>query len=481
MGDGRKVGSTALVVVLAAVCVCVVGALPAWAEDDVYSARRMALMEKCEDGVAVFMSAPVYLRNGDSDFEFRQESNFLYLSGFEEPQSYMVLAPGADAEFVMLVRPHHPVAEMWTGARAGEDGAVAEYGADAAYDVEKMSEVMLAALECRSKIYCNPQDERLQEVLNKAIEELGPEREIELVDVRPIVHEMRAIKDAQEIAYLRRACDLTCDALIEVLKASKPGMGEYEYEALIEYTFRRGGARGPGYPSIVASGANATVLHYIVNNRVAEDGDLLLMDVGAEVENYTADVTRTYPINGRFSEAQREIYEVVLQTIKRATAIAGPGVGLNEIDAEGRAAVAEGLTRLGLITDPESKWQVGIWLPYHISHWIGLDVHDVGDLGRRSEKGRILKPGMVFTIEPGVYVGEDVFEMIRMMTGRFASEEEIEAYIEAIRPAVERYSGIGVRIEDDVLITEDGYEVLSARAPMEIEEIERIMKEAKQE
>ena len=469
---------TWITAVLTVICVSFT-TLPVSGEDDVYAARRHALMEKLEDGIAVFMSAPVFRRNGDSDFEFRQESDFFYLSRFEEPQSYLVLAPGADAEFVMLVRPHHPIAEMWSGARAGEDGAVADFGADAAYDIKQVSDVLLAALDGRSRIYCDPKDARLQETLNSMLESLGTERKIEIVDVRPIIHEMRAIKDSLEIAYLRRAADLTCAALIEVLKASKPGMGEYEYEALIEYTFRKGGGRGPGYPSIVASGANATVMHYIVNNRVTQDGDLLLMDVGAEVENYTADVTRTYPVNGRFSEAQREIYEVVLQSIKNATAIAGPGVGLNEIDAAGRAAVAEGLHRLGLITDPEADWQVQIWLPYHISHWIGLDVHDVGNLERRSEKGRLLEPGMVFTVEPGVYVGEDVLEMISAMGGRFAPKEEIDAYIEAIKPAVQRYAGIGVRIEDDILITADGYENLSARAPKEIEEIEKIMKEAK--
>jgi len=261
------------------------------------------------------------------------------------------------------------------------------------------------------------------------------------------------------------------------MKAVEPGMFEYEVEAIIEYIFRKSGAERPGFPSIVGSGPNSTILHYEDNNRQTQDGDLLLMDVGAEYSHYTADVTRTIPVNGRFSAKQKEIYEVVLHAQKEAIKIAAPGVGIYEINNRGVEVIKEGLYRLGLITDKGSQWQHRAWLMYNISHWVGLDVHDVGGRGPDDGKGRRFEPGMVFTVEPGLYIREETLEYLPVMLGRSgATKEELEAFVNAVRPAVRKYANIGIRIEDDILVTESGHEILSSKVPKEIDAIEKLMK-----
>jgi len=263
-----------------------------------------------------------------------------------------------------------------------------------------------------------------------------------------------------------------------VMKAVKPGMYEHEIQAIIEYIFRKNGAQGPGFPSIIGSGPNATILHYEANNRQTEDGDLLLMDVGAEFGHYKSDITRTIPVSGRFTQTQKEIYEVVLQAQKEAIKIAGPGVGIYEINNRGVEVIKEGLLKLGLITDKDSGWQHRPWLMYNISHWVGLDVHDVGGRGPDDGQGRRFVPGMVFTVEPGLYIREDTLENLPGMVGRLGIEkDELEDFISRVKPAVKKYANIGVRIEDDILITETGYEVLSSKVPKEIEAIEKLMRE----
>jgi Xaa-Pro aminopeptidase len=260
------------------------------------------------------------------------------------------------------------------------------------------------------------------------------------------------------------------------MKSVEPGMFEYEIQALIEYVFRKEGAFGPGFESIVGSGKNATILHYESNSRQSQNGDLLLMDIGADFQHYTADVTRTIPINGKFTQEQKEIYEVVLTSQKAAIAHVKPGRGIREIHNKGVEVLKDGLFDLGLITDKSSDWQHRVWLMYNISHWLGLDVHDVGGRGSDDGVGRLLEPGMVLTVEPGVYINEKSLEDIGLKLGNRPPEEnEIHDFVSAVKPVVKKYMDIGIRIEDDILVTVEGFENLSRQAPKEIEDIETLM------
>jgi Xaa-Pro aminopeptidase len=261
------------------------------------------------------------------------------------------------------------------------------------------------------------------------------------------------------------------------MKAAEPGMYEYEIEAIIEYIFRKNGSQRPGFPSIVGSGPNSTILHYDANKHQTQDGDLIVMDVGAEYDHYTADVTRTIPVNGKFNKEQKEIYEIVLEAQQQAIDKIAPGVGIYEVHYRAVEVIKDGLYRLGLITDKESRWQYRIWLMYNTNHWLGLDVHDVGSRGRDDGKGRRLEPGMVFTVEPGIYIGEHSLDSLLKTTRRSkARKEDVAAFLEKVKPVVEKYMNIGVRIEDDVLVTEDGHENLSSKAPTTVKEIEKWMK-----
>lgn len=289
------------------------------------------------------------------------------------------------------------------------------------------------------------------------------------------IHEMRLIKSPEEIKLIQKAVDITCDSLIEAMKAAEPGMKEFEIEAVIEYVFRKNGSTRPGFPSIVGSGPNSTVLHYDRNNRQTQDGDLVVMDVGAEYGRYKADVTRTIPISGKFTKEQKEIYEIVLRAQEQGIDMIAPGLAIDDIHNHSIEVIKDGLLRLGLLTDKQSKWQIQVWLMCKISHWLGLDVHDVGDYRRKNGKSRILEPGMVFTVEPGIYIRENAIDNLPKILGDSVTEEEITDFISNVRPLVHKYADIGVRIEDDILVTEDGHKNLSVRAPKKIEEIQKIM------
>jgi len=438
-----------------------VSTVPSAAAPAPYAERRAELMRRIgPDAALVLASPPEQLRNGDTHYKFRQDSDILYLTGFEEPGTVVVLRPGHDkSRFVLFVRPRDPAEETWTGRRAGVEGAVRDFGADAAFAAgeldSRLAEVLAGAQEIHFPFGREPTlDAAVARLLGRlrVAERRGTRAPVRLVDARVTLHEMRLIKSAQEIAIQRRAAEITAEAHIAAMLAAKDAASEHEIEALVDYTFRKNGGTGPGYPTIVGGGANATILHYVENRAPLVRGQLLLIDAGCEIDGYTADVTRTSPIGARFSPAQRRLYEAVLETQIAAIEAVKPGATLDAIHKQ----VVEQLTRhmvaLGLLTgDVPALIESNAYKTFYMhrtSHWLGLDVHDVGFY---SEGGvsRPLVPGMVLTIEPGLYIAEDA----------------------AVPP---EYRGLGVRIEDDILVTADGHDNLTVATPKSVDDIESL-------
>ncbi|MCP5051456.1 MAG: M24 family metallopeptidase [bacterium] len=449
-----------------------------WLKSGEFARRREALMAKMEGGVAIFKGADLIFRNYDIHFQFRQESNFYYLTGFEEPGALFLLVPGATKKFIMFVKPVDPIHEMWHGKQQGIEAAKKIYGVDEAYPVKQFETMLPGFLTDKEKIYCGFNDKALLEKVSKILN--GPARTYtrQIRDPRPIIAELRLIKSNEELRPLQKAIDITGDALEEMMRAVKPGMKEYEVEAILSFIFKKGGADREGFPFVVASGPNASVLHYITNTRQTRDNDLLLVDIGAEYGYYSADITRTIPVNGKYSPKQKEVYNIVLKAQQNAIAAVAPGKGLKEVMDRSITVMQEGLFRLGLVTDKKNSWQTRVWCRYlHISHWLGIDTHDVGDYRLGEKKYRILETGMVFTIEPGIYIEAKILDKLSQILPPTIPGEEIDAFIEKVRPAAETYNNISVRIEDDVLVTKKGYRVLSAGTPKQVAEIEKLMKE----
>lgn len=412
-------------------------------------------------GVAVFHSPPEAWRNGDQHHPFRQSSDLYYLTGFAEPEATLVLRPGAETERVVLfVRPRDREREIWNGLRAGVEGAVAEYGAEAAYPAGEL-ETKLPDLvaSCDDLCYALGYDPDFDRQIARLIADLrlrerrGQRPPRRVIDPRTLLHEMRLRKGPEEVAVLRHAAAITAEAHVAAMSAAAPGVTEYELEAVVDFTFRRRGGSGPGYSTIVGSGENATILHYVDNRRTLRDGDLVLIDAGCEVDFYTADVTRTFPVSGRFTPAQRRCYEVVLAAQEAAVRAARPGVSIEDLHALCVERLTQGMVDLGLLDGPAAaRIEDETYKTYYMhrtSHWLGLDVHDAGAYTTDGGAARPLEPGMVITIEPGLYVAADA----------------------ASAPAELR--GIGIRIEDDVLITPGGCEVLTAAVPKQVEDVER--------
>jgi Xaa-Pro aminopeptidase len=421
-------------------------------------------MRRMEPGsVAIIPSARERTRSNDTEYRYRQDSDFFYLTGFNEPEAVAVIAPAKEGQrFTLFVRPRDPEREIWDGRRAGVEGARQEYGADAAHTItefrEKLGEIVNGARNLYYRVgNGNPE---IDEMLVREIARLrsmtrkGMSAPQVITDPGALLHEMRLIKTEEEIAHMQRAADIAAEGHVEAMKAARAGMKEYEIEALIEYTFRRRGAAAPAYTSIVGSGANATVLHYITNDATLRDGDLLLIDAGAEYQGYASDITRTFPINGRFTEAQRDIYDLVLKTQVSCVERARPGITMDELKQHSIEMLTEGMVRLGLLEGETGKLieeeKYKQFYMHGLGHFLGLDVHDVGRYYSDGEPRR-LEPGMVITVEPGLYVSEQA--------------ENIP----------DKYRGIGVRVEDDVLITPEGSRVLSNKVPKQPEEIEQLM------
>jgi Xaa-Pro aminopeptidase len=413
--------------------------------------------------VAIVASAREATRSNDTNYRYRQDSDFLYLTGFDEPEAVAVIRASNDGpKYTLFVRPRDPEREIWDGRRAGTEGARDAYGADEAFPIEQFKEKLGDYLNGAANLYYRIGNGRpdLDEMVVGQIRRLramgrrGVSAPEAIIDTASITHEMRLFKSEEEIELMQRAADIGAEGHVAAMKAARAGMNEYEVEALIEYTFRKSGASGPAYTSIVGGGANATVLHYINNDAVLQDGDLLLVDAGAEYGGYASDITRTFPVNGRFSPAQRDIYDLVLKTQMACVERVRPGTNVDELKNYSIELLTEGMVRLGLLNgDPKKLIEEEKYKQFYmhgLGHFLGLDVHDVGRYHVKDEARR-LEPGMVMTVEPGLYVATDTKDI------------------------PEKYLGIGVRIEDDVLVTEDAPRVLSNKAPKQLEEIEELM------
>lgn len=423
-----------------------------------YAARRQAFLKQMGDGVALFPAAPTSIRSQDVEYRYRQDNDLYYLTGFPEPESLCLLSPNHDKEqFILFVRPRDKEKETWTGKRFGVEGAQEHFGVDAAYTIDQLDKVLPEHLLAAEKIYYGlGRDERLNAKILDFVNQGRQQRPrlgrgpVSLIDPGDLLHEMRLFKTPEEIDLMRHAVQASAAAHHAALHETRPGMYEYEIEALLEYYFRRNGADGPAYPSIVASGANATILHYISNDQPMQDGDLLLIDAGSEYACYCSDVTRTFPVGRTFSAPQQEIYSLVLTAQKRAIEMIRPGVGFDDVHQHATEILIDGLRDLGLLSgSTESILEQGDYRQFYMhrtSHWLGMDVHDVGKY-KIGEEQRTLNPGMVLTVEPGLYIAAD-----------------------ADVPTA--YQGIGVRIEDDVLVTADGHDVLTGAIPKELDDIE---------
>ena len=409
---------------------------------------------------AVFASGRAARRNGDVDYAFRQSSTFYYLTGFEEPDTVAVLRPGHAQPYVLFVRPHDPKMAIWVGPRAGVEGATRDYGADAAYPIEELEQRLPSLLEGVDTVYFSlGSDERLERLLSRTVAarraagQRGAVPIERIADPFPLVAQLRLIKSREEVDALRRAIAITGAGIEAAMRATRPGMHEYEVQAVLEAEYRRLGSPRDGFPSIVAAGANSCTLHYTANRARIEDGDLLLLDTGAEAGYYGADVSRTFPANARFTPAQRAVYDIVYEAQRQAIALVKPGIRFNDVHERAVRVLAGGLRDLGVLEGRTAQiLKDGSYAPYYMhatSHWLGLDVHDAGNY-REGNESITLRPGMVLTVEPGLYIAPDA-------------------------KAPRHLRGIGIRIEDDILVTRDGYENLSAAIPSKAEELEAMV------
>ncbi len=449
-------------------------------DNEMFEKRRLELMNKMGNGILVFKGEELKNRNSDIDYKFRQNSNFYYLTGIDHPGLAFILSPQSDKKYILFYKEVSFMKQLFDGKRPGLKELMKVYGADTAYVMDEFEDVFSKNVRGKEKIYyClgkNDFDKKIASAIN-------PYRSYKpggIVDPRPIIHEMRLIKDEKEIELLQKSVNITCEALSESIKAVEPGMNESEVDGIINYAFKKNGAPRHGFYPIVASGENLVIAHYQDNNSEMKDGDLLMMDIGAEYGYYSADVTRTIPINGKFTKEQKELYEIALKAIDEEIKMVKPGVGVAELNRRAFDVLADGLLEVGLITDKTKFWQVRLYFPAYSLHYLGLDTHDVGEVKYGDPKGKILQPGMVMAIEPGVYVNKEMFEKLPKLAKMYMpgiTEKEIKQFMNAVRPAVEKYKGICVRLEDDVLVTEDGHKNLSAHLPRTAEDIEKLMTE----
>ncbi len=439
-----------------------------------YANRRQRLNEALGDGVLIISAAA--------------RKDFYYITGFDERQGVAVLAPGDVKPFRMFVTPENPADAIWIGERYGTQEAMGKFKADTAWSLENFETILPKMINGTPFIFVHTLDQQIKKLVSKVVEEKG--MEVQIKDADSIIHESRVIKDKWEIDQLQQAVDVTCKAHLWIMQTMAPGQKEYEVQAEIEYIFRKNGL-SPGFLPIVGSGPNATILHHIRNDRIINDNELLLVDIGAASSGgYTADITRTYPVNRRFTPEQREIYDLVYKASEAGIKKMKPGMKMLDCNHEANRILLEGLHEIGLIPDTTVWWQKRFYIQHRVNHYIGLDVHDTGDYGYDPEKrdehiltpeirGRELKPGMVMTMEPGIYLQENRLDYLHELFGHLAGPEELDSFAEKIRPVYEKYAGIGVRIEDNVLITETGNNILSENLPKSSDEIEAAMKRRK--
>ncbi|WP_426802714.1 aminopeptidase P N-terminal domain-containing protein [Xanthomonas campestris] len=427
-----------------------------------YARRRKQLMQMAgEQAILILPAAPERVRSHDTHYPYRQDSDFWYLSGFPEPEAVLVLVPGRKhGETILFCRERDAEREAWDGPRAGQEGAVAQYGMDDAYPIDDVDEILPGLLEGRSRVYYHfgrdvDFDLKLIGWLKRVREQVrhGAQPPHEFLELGHLLHEQRLFKSRDEIALMQQAADISVRAHRAAMRLARPGVHEYQLQAEIEREFRAADA-WPAYGSIVGTGSNACVLHYRANNARSRDGELVLVDAGAEYRGYAADITRTFPVNGRFSAAQRALHDLVGAAQAAALAQAQPGIAYEAGHLAAVQTLTEGLLRLGLLKGTlERNLAEGHYKRFYrhkTGHWLGLDVHDVGEY-RLAGESRLLEPGMVFTIEPGLYVSAD--------------DTSVDA----------KWRGIGIRTEDNVLITAGGHRVLTDALARSADEIEAEM------
>jgi len=426
----------------------------------VFKTRRQQLLKQIpNNAVVIITSGGEQIRNNDVEYPFRQDSTFYYLTGFNEPDAYIVLCPNKDeGEYVLFVRPKDKTMEIWNGYRSGPEGAVNDYQADKAFECEKIDQILPDILSDKESIYAsfgqNPDfDQRIMRWVNQVKKQArkGISAPTQFIDVSNLINEMRLIKSDEEIQLMRKAAQISSEAHHIAMQQCTDGINEYQLEAHINFYHKMQGSKREAYSSIVASGDNANILHYINNDQNVKNGELVLIDAGCEYQFYAADITRTFPVNGKFTKEQATLYQLVLDAQKAALEEIKPG---NPYNAPHQAAVkvlTKGLINLGFLDDDIEKLikeeSYKAFYMHNTGHWLGMDVHDVGQY-KVDGKWRELKAGMVLTIEPGLYVANN-------------NEQ-----------APEPYKGIGIRIEDDVLVTQDGYDILSKDCVKEIKDIE---------
>jgi Xaa-Pro aminopeptidase len=469
-------------------------------QDDL-AARRGRVIEKLgPQAMAIFWSAPTRVYSHDVDYEYRQDSDLLYLTGITQDETILVLVPGSAKQAFLFVHEPNPARERILGHVLTKDEVRAQSGIETVYFVREFEPFVTALFNQRAYgartafgAASNPTPQGFEpffdairrntavlalplgprpapsQPLSAAYEFAAKTRDrflnVTFTDVSRIVAELRHVKTPYERTVMTRSAEISSEAHLAGMRAAKPGRFEYQVEAAIEHVYLDNGAMSWGYPSVVASGPNATTLHYTASSRQMQDGDLLLVDAAANYQSYTADITRTYPVNGTFTPAQRDIYDIVLDAQTAGLAAAKADRAIRDIDNAANAVLKAGLLRLGLITDPSGD-QFRVWALHACCHWIGIDVHDAGDYERR------LEPGMTFTVEPGIYIRPDALTHLPDTAAN-------RAFIQKVRPAVEKYQHIGVRIEDSVLLTESGLQNLSGTVPRTIAEIERLMRSAR--
>ncbi|MEX0624889.1 Xaa-Pro aminopeptidase [Saccharospirillum sp.] len=429
-----------------------------------FAERRKRLMEQMADNsIAILPSATETIRNNDVHHRFRQNSDFMYLTGFREPDAVLVLMPGREqGEYVLFVRDKDPAREIWDGYRAGPDGAVEQYQADDAFPIDDIDDILPGLMESRSRVYSQMGvdgdfDHQLMTWVNqiRAKVRTGAQPPEDFSDMSHLLHDLRLFKSKQEIAIMREAAKISARAHTRAMQVCKPGMMEYQLQAEIEHECMMAGSPWPAYPAIVGSGDNACILHYIENTAKIKDGDLVLIDAGCELEFYASDITRTFPANGHFSTEQRAIYDLVLRAQYASIEAVRPGQPWIAPHETTVRVLVEGLVELGLLDgNVDDLIASNAYAPFFMhktGHWLGMDVHDVGDY-KVGGKWRVLEPGMALTIEPGLYISPH--------------NTKVE----------ERWRGIGVRIEDDVVVTREGCEVLTQDVVKDPADVEALMK-----
>ncbi|WP_071518430.1 aminopeptidase P N-terminal domain-containing protein [Geitlerinema sp. PCC 9228] len=424
-----------------------------------YAARREQFMAKIGHGTAIFRSAPMAVMHKDVEYPFRQESTFYYFTGFNEPDAVAVFAPHHDQhQYILFVQPRDKEKETWTGYRVGVEGAQERYGADIAYSITELEDKLPQYLQDADRIYYHlgrdrDFNDKILQLWQRFLQQYpkrgqGP---MAMEDPSPIVFGMRSIKSDAEIAMMRQAANIAAEAHIHAQNIAQPGMYEYQVQADMEQIFRRHGALGPAYPSIVASGENACILHYVENQRQMQAGDLLLIDAGCSYGYYNSDITRTFPISGEFTPEQKAIYDIVLDAQQAAFEQVQPGNAYNLHHDAAVQVIVSGLVDLGLLVgDVDELIEQEKYKPFFMhrtGHWLGLDVHDVGLYKYGDDSWQTLQPNQVLTVEPGIYISPHI-EL---------AEDQPEVS--------DRFRGIGVRIEDDVLVTPEGHEILTAAVP----------------